>query len=106
MPRYRQKPVVVEVEAVQWFPGTTVPGVAPNYGNCGDPDRVYTSDGRTVLLNPGDWVVAQPDGRGYVVMDERTFARLFEPVAEPADVGGNYFAPVDPGITFLDDEVA
>jgi hypothetical protein len=84
--KYRKKPVVVEAD--QWYPSFgRVPGVCTGGVNCLAPDpvrsrpHVHTAHGRqAVTLEPGDYVIAEPDGRGYYPCKPDTFAATYEPV--------------------------
>lgn len=77
MPKYRKRPVVVEAE--QWFPGKEVNGVnkpedeLPGY-------YVKTAHMQIVFLEPGDWVIAEPDGRGFYPCKDDIFRATYEPV--------------------------
>ena len=61
-PRYRKKPL--EVEAVQWFPGIAIEGVKHVDGEGASPSlgTFYTIHGQETFINPGDWVIREPDG--------------------------------------------
>jgi hypothetical protein len=73
MARYRKKPVVVE--AVQWFPGRDVPGV---YGD-GERYYVVTIHAQRAYLDPGDWVITEPDPRFHYPCKPDVFAATYEP---------------------------
>ena len=76
MPKFRKKPVIVE--AVQWFgPQTEHPGVASE-----DDSRYYvtTAHGQRAYLARGDWIIAEPDGRGYYPCKPDIFEETYEPV--------------------------
>jgi hypothetical protein len=77
MPRYRKRPI--KVEAVQWFPGVNHPGVTPGgeYGS-----SVRTAHGQQALLSPGDWIIAEPDGRGFYPCKPDIFAATYDLVDE------------------------
>jgi hypothetical protein len=92
MPRFRSKPR--EVEAIQWFPGTDVPGVFVE-----DPYRrelevmepdlppglpvryfVVTIHRQRAYLEPGDWVVTEPDGKRHYPVKDEIFRETYTPV--------------------------
>lgn len=73
MAKWRTKPQIKE--AAQWFPGKIVPGVwgQPGQPRCpchrtgGDHElpHVTTIHGNLVHIQPGDYIVAEPDGVHY-----------------------------------------
>lgn len=78
MPYFRKKPVIVKAE--QWFPGHEVEGVEYLLGE-GNQRRYYvtTAHGQAAYLEPGDWVIAEPDGRGYYPCKPDIFEATYEP---------------------------
>lgn len=79
--KFRKKPVIVDAE--QWFAEkhTTVPGV--NQPLRGDAERRYyvvTAHGQQAFLEDGDWIIAEPDGRGYYPCKPDIFEATYEPV--------------------------
>jgi hypothetical protein len=92
MPRFRLRTAAGQperiIDAVQFHgPAADPPGVARESG--GRIGRAYVIDalGRHVYLEPGDWILPDPDRTGhYLVSDPETFARAWEPVtpSEPA----------------------
>lgn len=85
MPRFRKKPVTVE--AVQWFPGVRHPGLVGDtgrvYGDGGEyPAVVRTAHGHLTPVAPGDWIIAEPDGRGYYPCKPDIFEATYEPSEE------------------------
>lgn len=90
--RFRSK--LVEIEATQWFPGKAVPGVqaeecwAEIGHRSGTPQRfrqpdlyyVVTIHGQKAYLEPGDWVVTEPDGEHYYPVKPDIFAVRWEPL--------------------------
>lgn len=85
MAKFRKRPVVVEAEQFHYPAKTrkTVPGVNPPMR--GDPKQRYyvvTAHGQQAFLESGDWVIAEPDGRGYYPCKPDIFAATYEPVAE------------------------
>jgi hypothetical protein len=85
--RWRKKPVIVEAE--QWFPGKDVPGVwglpgqdmCPCYEIGGDHNlpHVMTANEQRMDVVPGDWIIREPDGRGYYPCKPDIFAANYEP---------------------------
>ena len=69
--KFRKKPVVIE--AVQWFPCATVPGVV-NHGAWGSID---TLEG-TMRVDSGDWVITGVKGEKYPCKPD-IFAATYEP---------------------------
>lgn len=94
--KFRKKPVVVE--AHQWIgPDILVPGVMrecgfrgctfdPSFGvflpNAETRHMVVTAHGQAVYLEPGDWVVPEPDGVHFYPVKPDIFAATYEPVDE------------------------
>lgn len=88
MGQYVRKPIVVEAE--QWFPGKRVPGVHGDQGQpmcpChrvgGGHDRphVMTAHTQIVHLEPGDWVLPEPNGRGHYPVKDDIFRAMYDPV--------------------------
>lgn len=93
MAKYRKRPVVVEAE--QWFPGKEVPGVfmyqpedavigGKGHGEMrfsqGPFPAVTTAHGQVTRVVAGDWIIAEPDGRGYYPCKPDIFAATYEPV--------------------------
>jgi hypothetical protein len=90
--RYRRRPLIVEAE--QWSPGKEVPGVrgtgpSPDPGcfiggRCNRPHVHTVHKGQTVTLEPGDWVIAEPDGLHYYPCKPDVFEATYEPAGEPS----------------------
>lgn len=76
MDKYRKKPVIVDAE--QWFPGKQVEGV--NEPVEGELPRhfVKTAHNQIVYLEPGDWVIREPDGRGFYPCKPDIFDSTYE----------------------------
>lgn len=80
MPLYRKKPVIVHAE--QWFPGKQVNGVTPivdgtiigksNYGT------VTTIHGQQTQVDPGDWIITEPDGIHHYPCKPDIFENTYE----------------------------
>ncbi len=89
MARYRTKPV--EIEAEQWFPGNGAKGVMgdnPNMlcvcvfvGMPGNQPHVHTiHNNQLVLLEPGDFIVQEPDRIHYYPVKPDVFNNKYEEV--------------------------
>lgn len=78
MAKYKKRPVIVDAE--QWFPGKEVRGVlrTPEHDS-----HVMTAHEQRVYLQPGDWIIAEPDGRGYYPCKPDIFASTYEAVETP-----------------------
>lgn len=74
MAAFRKKPVVVQAE--QYFPGKPMAGVYS--GLVAELDYVRTAHNQLVYLEPGDWVIAEPDGRGHYPCKPDIFAATYE----------------------------
>ncbi len=80
MKKYRKKPVVVE--AMQWLglrpdgPTPMPPGVyrEPSGGRF----YVTTMHLQRVYLEPGDWIIREPDGEHYYPCKAEVFAASYE----------------------------
>jgi hypothetical protein len=76
---YRKKPVVVE--AVQWFHDRPHPAVkltAPDRGSLTPRGIVQTAGGKAIVED-GDWLITEPDGRGHYPCKPDIFAATYEP---------------------------
>lgn len=71
--KYRKRPVIVE--ATQWFPGAKIPGVFsdPNYRQ-----YVVTIHNQLAYLEPGDWVITEPDGTHHYPCKPDIFDQTYE----------------------------
>jgi hypothetical protein len=78
MPRFRKKPVIIEAEQ---FDGTNDPvGVWRR-----EEDRtpyVVTVHGQRCYIEPGDWIIPEPDGVHYYPCKPDIFAATYEMVSE------------------------
>lgn len=88
MARFRKRPVVVE--AVQWWPGTDVPGVVmrtPMLGGrghgpiVGQPQPAVETLEGVMWVSPGDWIITGVRGEQYPCKPD-IFAQTYEPVVE------------------------
>ena len=81
---YKKKPVVVE--ATQWFPGLTVPGVFAHdeakEGGWPDEYRYYviTIHGQKTTVAPGDWIITEPGNKHHYPCKPEIFAGSYEAV--------------------------
>lgn len=82
MSKYRKKPVVVDAE--QYLPGQqrALPnGVHPaNVQEYANGPFVITAHSQRVYVEPGDWIIAEPDGRGFYPCKPDIFAATYEEV--------------------------
>lgn len=90
MPKFRSRPV--EVEAVQWFKPGDHPAVErkPLYdlaGPINNPRRLGWSF--EVLgkqgwsrVNPGDWIITEPDGSGHYPCADSVFCAKYEEITD------------------------
>lgn len=79
MARFRTKPF--ELEAVQWFEPGDHPAVASHWQPmAGRTQWMVRGHQGLSTVNPGDWIIAEPDGDGFYPCDPDTFARKYEPV--------------------------
>lgn len=76
--KFRKKPVVVEAEQYKgfyyspWPPGVRIEeGTTP---------FVVTAHGQRVFIEPGDWIIAEPEGRGFYPCKADIFEANYEPV--------------------------
>ncbi len=85
--RFRKRPVVVE--AVQWFPDVPHPAVeltAPDRGSLVPRGLVQTAGGKA-LVEAGDWLITEPDGRGHYPCKPDIFAATYEAADGQAEAG-------------------
>lgn len=81
MPKFRKRPVIVEAE--QWWPGKSVPGVIEEEYRDGDkvfPAYIQTPEGRHGV-SPGDWIITGVKGERYPCKPD-VFAMTYDPVNE------------------------
>jgi hypothetical protein len=96
MPCFRKRPIVIQ--ASRWEEGRDLPGVfvetpeeaMATIGGRGhgmqcfpQPPRHYviTIHGQRAYLDPGDWVITEPDGVHHYPCKPDIFAATYEPVA-------------------------
>jgi hypothetical protein len=80
MEKFVKKPIIVEAE--QWFPGKKVEGVKDEIGGASVRPYVVTAHKQMAILEPGDWVISEPDGRGYYPCKDDIFRKTYDPVTE------------------------
>lgn len=89
MPRYVRRSDIVE--AARWFPGRDVPGVFVEDPRNRDAETDPSPDlpvrhfvvskwRQRVYLVPGDYVIAESDGKHHYRCDADAFAEMFEPI--------------------------
>jgi hypothetical protein len=79
MPTFRRKPTLITAEQ---YTGSA-PDPAGVFRRSDDRRPfVSTAHGQWVYLEPGDWVVPEPDGRGHYPVKPDIFAATYEPVTE------------------------
>jgi hypothetical protein len=84
MAKFRKKPVVVEAE--QWFPGKDIEGVHEPIDAEVPMHFVKTAHNQIVYLQSGDWVIREPEGRGYYPCKPDIFEATYDPVIENLEV--------------------
>jgi len=72
--KYRKKPIIVEAE--QWYPGENIPGVQTD----GTFSWVVTIHNQKSYLEPGDYVIREPDGIHYYPCKPEVFRNTYEKV--------------------------
>jgi hypothetical protein len=77
MPFFRKKPVVIKAE--QWFPDKEVKGVHPPSG-CMDTHYVVTIHGAPCPVEPGCWIIPEPDGVHFYPVTPQIFEATYEAV--------------------------
>lgn len=77
--RFRSK--VVEIEAEQ-FRGAKMPlPFADRQACCFDGEKWYvvTAHGQDTVIVEGDWIIPEPDGRGFYPVKPDIFEKKYEP---------------------------
>jgi len=82
MSKFRKKPIIIEAD--QWFPGRKVKGVHENPG-CGPSlegrAHIHTIHAnQMVILEPGDWVIPESDGKHFYPCKPDIFEATYERV--------------------------
>ncbi len=81
MAKYHNRPAIIE--AGQWFPGKDTVGVLTVIDGVYEGKQyVMTAHSQPVFLEPGDWVVAEPDGRGYYPIKPDIFEAKYMEIFE------------------------
>lgn len=81
MSKFRKKPIVVDAEQFHDPLRTRGLPAGVNPPMRGDNRYyVYTAHGQQAFLEDGDWVIAEPDNRGYYPCKPDIFADTYEPV--------------------------
>ncbi|HUR99051.1 MAG TPA: hypothetical protein VMZ26_13375 [Pyrinomonadaceae bacterium] len=84
--KVRRRPIILE--AAQWVPGRSVPGVCAKYcniigGNYGLP-HVHTKTGLSIRVASGDWIVRDLDG-SFFPCSPQMFSKTYEILGENDD---------------------
>jgi hypothetical protein len=88
MPKFRKRPVVVDAEQFGGFYATPYPRGVEFEDNSNDPSKeryrfyVVTAHGQRAYLEAGDWVIAEPDNRGFYPCKDEIFKATYEPVED------------------------
>ena len=87
--RYRRRPTYREAEQFGGFYATPYPPGVEMEDNSNDPERkqqygryafyVVTAHKQRVYIEPGDYIVREPDGNGYYPCKAEVFERDHEP---------------------------
>lgn len=80
MPLYQRKPTTVEARQFRGQPMSGVERVN-NAGTDHATGYVTTMQGQHVLIQVGEWVVAEPDGVHHYPIADAEFRRIYEPAA-------------------------
>jgi hypothetical protein len=79
--KFRKKPIIVEAEQFHDPLRTRELPVGVNPPMRGDAEKRYyvvTAHGQQAFLEDGDWVIAEPDGRGYYPCKPDIFQATYE----------------------------
>ena len=90
MARFRKKPVEITAEqfrGVGWYEANGQP-YPEGHCMCDDGKKtsatphshVHTAHEQIVLLSVGDWIIPEPDGRGFYPVKPDIFANTYDPV--------------------------
>ena len=82
MPKFRKRPVIIEAEQ---YHGQRIKGVCKCNGErpiCTNPlPHIHTiHKGQIVYLEPGDWIIPEPDGEHYYPCKPDIFRATYEEV--------------------------
>ena len=81
--KFRRKPVIVEAEQYNGsFNHHEIPVGVCRWVRPGCPEapHVHTAHNQAVLVVEGDWIIAEPDGRGYYPCKPDIFEAIYEKV--------------------------
>lgn len=80
MPKFRKKPI--EIEAEQFFVDNPLP-FADRCACKFDGERwfVVTAHGQETTIVDGDWIIPEPDGRGFYPCKPDIFENTYDPVS-------------------------
>ena len=84
MGKFRKKPIVIEAE--QFF-SEKQPLPFRDRAACefdGEKWYVVTAHGQETIIVDGDWIIPEPDGRGFYPCKPDIFEKTFDPVDEEA----------------------
>jgi hypothetical protein len=82
MAKFRKKPVVIEAEQFHDDSGNRAPLPFADRGACnfdGGEWYVVTAHGQRTRIVDGDWIIPEPDGRGFYPCKPDIFAATYEP---------------------------
>lgn len=77
MPHYRRKPTVIDAEQ---FVHAIAPPRGVMFHHQFGKHFVTTIQGQDVFVQPGEWIVAEADGKHYYPIADAEFRRIYEPV--------------------------
>lgn len=75
--KFRKKPVVVEAVQFDGAPRNDPPGVFRREED--DTPYVVTTHGQRCYIEPGDWIIPEPDGVHFYPCKPDIFAATYEP---------------------------
>ncbi len=88
--KFRSKPATCEAEQFRGFYATPYPPGVEFQDNSNDAAEeqkhgryafyVVTAHGQRCYIEPQDWIVAEPDGRGYYPVKPDIFEKRWEPM--------------------------
>ena len=79
MPLYRRKPTTVEARQFRGQPMAGVDGIV-DAGHSSASGFVTTTQGQSVLITVGEWVVTETDGVHHYPVADEEFRRIYEAV--------------------------
>lgn len=84
MPKFRKKPIVIEAEQFRphEFPLPFKDRHACNWDEDGLGWYVVTVHGQKTSIIDSDWIIAEPDGRGFYPCKNDIFLNIYESVEE------------------------